>query len=104
MEDSDRLIGEMASAFQESVVDVLVYKTLEAADMVGAKGVILGGGVAANALLRQEMVRQSSLPALIPPPVLCTDNGAMIAASGYYHYTRGRGDSLDLDVDPGLSL
>ncbi len=104
VEDSDRLIGEMASAFQESVVDVLVYKTLEAADVVGAKGVILGGGVAANALLRQEMVRQSSLPALIPPPVLCTDNGAMIAASGYYHYTKGRGDSLDLDVDPGLSL
>ena len=104
VEDSERLIGEMASAFQESVVDVLVYKTLEAADIMGAKGVILGGGVAANALLRQEMMRQSSLPALIPPPVLCTDNGAMIAASGYYHYTRGSGDSLDLDVDPGLSL
>ena len=104
VDDGDRIISEMAAGFQESVVDVLVYKTLEAADMVGAKGIILGGGVAANSLLRQEMVRQSSLPTMIPPPKLCTDNGAMIAASGYYHFTQGSGDSLTLDLDPSLSL
>ena len=104
VEGHDRIVGEMAAAFQESVVDVMVYKTLEAAEMVGARGIILGGGVAANSLLRQEMVRQASLPTLIPPPVLCTDNGAMIAASGHYHFMRGSGDSLDLDVDPSLSL
>jgi N6-L-threonylcarbamoyladenine synthase len=97
-------VGEMAAAFQESLVDVMVSKTLEAADTWHARGIILGGGVTANAMLRQEMVRRSDLPCLIPPPVLCTDNGAMIAGCAYHHISNGRSDSLDLDVDPSLSL
>ena len=101
MEDAVR---EMAAAFQESLVDVMVSKTLEAADKWGARGIILGGGVAANTLLRERMLQQSSLPAIIPPPVLCTDNGAMIAACGYYHFKKGRNDPLSLDIDPSLSL
>ena len=95
---------ELAAAFQESVVDVLVTKTLEAARQHGARGVLLGGGVIANTLLRQQMVRFSDLPVLLPPPVLCTDNGAMIAACGFFHLQRGAGSNLDLDVDPALSL
>ena len=103
-QDMEREVRGMAAAFQESLVDVMVSKTLEAADEWGASGIILGGGVTANTMLRDEMLRQAKLPALIPPPLLCTDNGAMIAACGYFHFTRGRGDSLDLDVDPSLSL
>ncbi len=95
---------ELAAAFQESVVDVLVTKTLEAAREHSARGVVLGGGVIANALLRHEIVRRSNLPVLLPPPVLCTDNGAMIAACGFFHLQRGAESSLDLDVDPALSL
>ena len=101
MEDAVR---EMAAAFQESLVDVMVSKTLDAADKWGAKGIILGGGVAANALLRERLVQRSSLPSIIPPPILCTDNGAMIAACGYYRFTRDDFDPMDLDIDPSLSL
>jgi N6-L-threonylcarbamoyladenine synthase len=103
-EEMGRLVKEMAASFQDSVVDVMVQKTLEAADKYGARGILLGGGVTANALLRERMSQESRLPTLIPAPVLCTDNGAMIAAAGYYHRIRGRRDLLDLDVDPGLSL
>ena len=94
----------MAAAFQDSVVDVMVSKTLEAAKKWGAKGIILGGGVTANALLRERMLQQSSLPVLIPPPILCTDNGAMMAACAYHYLIRGHKSSFDLDVDPSLSL
>ncbi len=102
--EADRLVGEMAAGFQESVVDVIVSKTLDAAQKSKAKGIILGGGVTANALLRERMVQQSPLPTLIPPPVLCTDNGAMIAACAYFRLERGQEDAQDLDVDPSLSL
>jgi len=60
--------------------------------------------VAANELLRQRLVKNSTLPVLIPPPVLCTDNAAMIAACGYYRFRAGKIDGLSLDVIPGLKL
>ena len=103
-EERERVVGEMAAGFQDSLVDVMVSKTLEAADKWNARGIILGGGVTANALLRDRMLRQSSVPAIIPTPVLCTDNGAMIAACAYFHLIRGRKDALNLDIDPSLSL
>ena len=102
--DTGEDVKELAAAFQDSVVEVMVAKTLDAADQWNARAIVLGGGVAANTLLRARISQRSTLPAFIPPPVLCTDNGAMIAACGYYHLTRGRHGSLYLDVDPGLSL
>ena len=97
-------VREMAAAFQESLVDVMVTKALDAANVWAARGIVLGGGVAANARLRSRMLEEAEIPALIPPPVLCTDNGAMIAASGYFRFTAGHRDTLDMDVDPSLSL
>lgn len=102
--DQARLVREMAAAFQESVVDVIASKLVEMAAKYRVKGLVLGGGVTANARLRKEIVRRSPLPVIIPPPVLCTDNGAMIAACGYFQYQRGEESALDIDVDPGLSL
>ena len=102
--DHEGVVREMAAAFQESLVDVMVTKTVEAGEKWGACGIVIGGGVAANSLLRERMLQRSHLPALIPPPVLCTDNGAMIAACGHHQLGRGRRDPLDLDVDPSLSL
>ena len=99
-----RLVGEMAANFQESVVEVMVAKTLEMAECYHARGIVLGGGVTANARLRAEITRASSLPVIIPPPVLCTDNGAMIAACAYFQYHRGDQFGLDLDIDPALPL
>ena len=102
--DSSGLVRELASAFQESVVDVLTSKLLEMAKTYRCRGVILGGGVTANARLREEVAKRSSLPVIVPPPILCTDNGAMIAACAYYQYQRGQQFSLELDIDPGLPL
>ena len=100
----ERAVRELSAAFQESVVDVVVRKTLEAAEKWSAKGIVLGGGVTANALLRKRMSAAASVPALIPSPVLCTDNGAMIAACARFQLELRGGDPPDIDVDPGLSL
>ena len=102
--DQARLVREMAAAFQESVVDVISSKLVEMAAKYRVKGLVLGGGVTANSRLREEIVRRSPLPVIIPPPVLCTDNGAMIAACGYFQYVRGEETAMDIDVDPGLPL
>jgi N6-L-threonylcarbamoyladenine synthase len=93
-----------AASFQEAVIDVLVTKTLLVAKERRVKQILLAGGVAANGLLRKRLVESSPLPVIIPPPVLCTDNAAMIAACGYYRLQSGRAGGLDLDVLPGLKL
>ena len=97
-------VGEMAANFQEAVVEVMVVKTLEMARRYKARGIVLGGGVTANARLRAEITSASTLPVIIPPPVLCTDNGAMIAACAYFQYDRGEEFGLELDIDPALPL
>ena len=102
--DQERLVRELASAFQESVVDVISAKIVEMAAKYKVKGLVLGGGVTANARIREEIVKRSPLPVIIPPPILCTDNGAMIAACGYFQYQRGEETSMDIDVNPGLPL
>ncbi len=100
----DRLVAHLAREFQESLVDVMAAKLLAMADQYGARGLLLGGGVAANSRLRHRIRSDSPLPALIPRPVLCTDNGAMIAAAAFYQYQRGEVSDLSLDVDPSLPL
>ena len=98
------LVRELAAAFQESLVEVMTAKLLDMAKKYGARGLILGGGVAANSRLRQEITRRSPLPVIVPPPVLCTDNGAMIAACAYFMNRRGEQSGMELDIDPSLPL
>ena len=100
--DRARLVSLLAAEFQESLVDVMTAKLLAMAERYGARGLVLGGGVVANARLRERIRAAAALPAVIPPPVLCTDNGAMIAAGAFYQYRRGEVDGLSLDVDPSL--
>lgn len=102
--DYNYMIRELGAAFQDSVVDVITRKTLEAAKVFHAKGIIIGGGVTANLLLRQMFREKSDLPVFIPDPVLCTDNGAMIAACAYYQLSRGIESNSKLDVYPSLGL
>ena len=104
-----RIVREIAAAFQEAVVDSLVERTIAAADEFGARGIIVCGGVAANAALREEMASRASLPVLMPRPSLCTDNGAMIAAAAFYCTEREREGGAKLqewsmDVIPGLAV
>jgi N6-L-threonylcarbamoyladenine synthase len=97
-------IASVAAGFQEAVVDVLVTKAVEAAKASGVKSVMVAGGVAANKPLRQRLTERSPVPVTIPPFILCTDNAAMVAASGYYSLLRGQRASLDLDVSPNMPL
>lgn len=96
--------AEIAAGFQEAVVEVLCGKTCEAAERYGAREILLAGGVAANSLLRRRMREKSPVPVRIPPPILCTDNAAMIAACGCFRLRAGAIARWDLDVDPNLPL
>ena len=98
------VVSQVAAGFQEAVVDVLVGKTLEVAERYQVRGVLIGGGVAANSRLREEMRARSSLPVLVPRPALCTDNGAMVAACAYYRLSSGEIHSMGVDVVPHLRL
>jgi N6-L-threonylcarbamoyladenine synthase len=100
-------VAELADGFQESVVDVLVTKTLRAARQAGARSVVLGGGVAANRVLRDRLAdgaRKAGIPLVVPRPGLCTDNGAMIGAAGARRWAAGARAGLDLDARPSLPL
>ncbi len=97
-------VVDAAASFQQAVVEVLVSKTIEVARQYNIRRILLAGGVASNKLLRESLKQASPFPVLIPPPVLCTDNAAMTAACGYFHFQAGRSDSLDLDVIPNLKL
>jgi N6-L-threonylcarbamoyladenine synthase len=89
--------AQISAGFQTAVVDVLTAKAVRAAEEEGAACILLSGGVAANGPLRQVLAERSSVPVWAPPPVLCTDNGAMIAAAAHFTGESGRA-GLDLDV------
>jgi N6-L-threonylcarbamoyladenine synthase len=95
---------DAAASFQKAVVDVLAAKTITLAGELGVGQILVAGGVAANQALRQTLASQSTLPVLIPPILLCTDNAAMIACCAYYRYQAARTDGLDMDVIPNLKL
>ncbi len=92
---------EIAAAFQQSVVDVLSKKTAAAAAREGARCVLLSGGVAANGPLREAIAARSPVDVFVPPPVLCTDNGAMIAACAHHRF-EALAAGMDLDPQPGM--
>jgi N6-L-threonylcarbamoyladenine synthase len=103
----DRVVAELAWGFQDSVVDVLATKTIRAAEATGARGIVLGGGVAANAALRERIAAEAEargIAMVIPRPDLCTDNGAMIGAAGARRLAAGVRAGLDLDARPSLPL
>ena len=92
----------LAAGFQEAAVDVLVEKTIDAARQFEARGILVGGGVSANAALRETIRERSHVPVLVPRPALCTDNGAMIAAAACHGIERGLQPSIAVDANPGL--
>ncbi len=103
----DAAVAELAWGFQDAVVDVLATKTIRAARAIGARSIVLGGGVAANGALRARLAGDAEalgVPLIVPRPALCTDNGAMIGAAGARRFAAGQRSGLDLDARPSLPL
>jgi tRNA N6-adenosine threonylcarbamoyltransferase len=99
--------NDIAASFQEAAVDVLTTKLLAAADDAGARTLVLGGGVAANSRLRSRVAdaaTASGRRAFLPPPALCTDNGAMIAATAWWRLEADGPTPLDAGIAPSLAL
>jgi N6-L-threonylcarbamoyladenine synthase len=104
---SEATIAELAWGFQDAVVEVLTVKTIRAAEASGARGIVLGGGVAANRALRDRITGEAEargIGMVTPRPGLCTDNGAMIGAAGARRLAAGVTAGLDLDARPSLPL
>ena len=100
-------IEDIATSFQEAVVDVLITKAKKAALEINAKGLCIGGGVAANSRLREAILDtclEEGLQSFVPSRSYCTDNAAMIAAAAWRRYCKDGASSLFTGADPNLRL
>ena len=100
-------VADLVASFQKAVVDVLVEHTVAAAHEYGFRQVAMAGGVASNSALRNAMktrCEREGIRLFYPPPILCTDNAAMIGSAAYYEYIAGNRSGWDLNAVPGLKL
>lgn len=98
---------DVAASFQKSVVDFLVDNTMKACKIKNADRIAVAGGVASNSYLRQKLIAEgekNGIRIMVPSPILCTDNAAMIASAAYFEYIKGRTSSMDLNAIPNLKL
>ncbi|WP_417909115.1 tRNA (adenosine(37)-N6)-threonylcarbamoyltransferase complex transferase subunit TsaD [Candidatus Electronema sp. PJ] len=94
-------IADICASFEQAVADALTEKTIRAAKQCGHQRVVLGGGVAANRRLRQQVARrcaEEGLLCFLPSPIFCTDNAAMIGLVGWHQFATGKQVGLDADA------
>ena len=106
-ENPETPVADIAASFQAAVVDTLVDKTRRAVAEVGATTICLGGGVAANSLLRERMLdlaTEDGLRCFLPSRSMCTDNAAMVAAAAWWRYRADGPTPLDVGAQPNLRL
>lgn len=99
--------ADVAASFQAAVVDVLVEKTIRAAEDYKFQTIVIAGGVSANTALREALktaTERHGMRLAYPSPVFCTDNAAMIACRGYYLFQQGKISNWRLNAIPGLTL
>ena len=99
--------ADVAASFQAAVVDALVTKARWAVEATGAVGACLGGGVAANSLLRDQfagMCNEAGVRPFVPSRAMCTDNAAMVAAAGWWRLQSDGPSPMDIGADPNLAL
>ncbi|MBC7342441.1 MAG: tRNA (adenosine(37)-N6)-threonylcarbamoyltransferase complex transferase subunit TsaD [Clostridia bacterium] len=102
---TEKRLADLAASFQEAVFEVLVTKSIRAAQQYQAKTILVAGGVASNQALRQKLVAEGGkqgIQVLAPDPIYCTDNAAMIACAGYYQLLAGDQAPLNLNAVPNL--
>lgn len=107
MKEETVVTADVAASFQQAVLDVLVSKTIHAAEREGLNNILLAGGVAANQTLRQQMEQAAAAKQMrlyYPPVDLCTDNAAMIGAAAHYKALRGEYANLTLNAIPNLTF
>ncbi len=100
-------VADVACSFQESAIGVFVEKTVKAVKEFGYKTVTIGGGVGANALLREKLTnacKKLGVKLVIPEKWLCTDNAGMIGAEGYIQYIKGNFAGLTLNAKARVEL
>ncbi len=98
---------DVAASFQQAVVDVLVERAVAAALSLKQDRLVLAGGVACNGALRaalESACEREGIRLYRPRPILCTDNAAMIASAGYFHFLKGDRADWSLNAVPGLEL
>ena len=98
---------DLATSFQEVVVDIITKKTLKALQDYNVKRLVLAGGVAANKGLRKKLstvCEENNIDCSFPPIKYCTDNAAMIATAGYFLYKQGRFSGLELNAKSSIEL
>jgi len=96
-------VADVAASFQKAITEMLAEKTARAAAEHAVQTVLLGGGVAANLALREEIARRIGHPLRVPSPALCTDNGAMIGAAAFFAL-RHRGTEIPVAARSDLKL
>jgi N6-L-threonylcarbamoyladenine synthase len=106
-ENPDTPVADLAASFQAAVVDVLIAKSKRAVEETGATGLCLGGGVAANSLLRErvlDLCTAQDLRCFLPSRSMCTDNAAMVAAAAWWRYRADGATSMEVGAQPNLWL
>ena len=98
---------DLATSFENIVVKTLTKKTMRAIDEYKVKELLIAGGVSSNSGIREEfdrLCKEKGIKLVVPKLAYCTDNGAMIAASGYYYYKKGLFSDYSLKINPSLDL
>ena len=98
---------DVAASFQQAVIDVLVGHSMEALNQYGFKKFAIAGGVASNSGLREAFEKacaERGIEFFLPPPILCTDNAAMIGSAAFFEYESSLRNGLDLNAVPNLKL
>ena len=96
--------ADLAKSFEKTISEILIDHIHTAVQITGINTVVLAGGVSANTYIRDSFLAQKDLKVYMPDLKLCTDNGAMIAAAGYYNYLAGEVSDLSLNAIPNLKL
>ena len=98
---------DLATSFENIVVKNLTKKTMKAVEEYKVKELLIAGGVSANTGIREafdKLCKEKEIKLVVPKLAYCTDNGAMIAAAGYYYYKKGIYSDYSLKINPGLDL